>query len=102
MPLGCVNLVQIVPPHQSHGRQSAGKKTHNKTENRDGGQSPNNLVKQTKSSRSTVFDLKGLILSENGADMVRNVLLIFIHDKLSINKVTVKVTQTIIHCLITT
>ena len=29
--------------------------------------------------------------------MVRNVLLIFIHDKLSINKVTVKVTQTTDH-----
>ena len=81
-------------PRPPIGRQ---KKTHNKTENRDGGQSPNNLVKQTKSSRSTVFALKGLILSENGANMVRNVLIIFIHDKLSISKVTVKVTQTTIH-----
>ena len=44
-----------------------------------------------------VFALKGPILSENGVEMVRNVLLIFIHDKLSINKVTVKVTQTTVH-----
>ena len=33
------------------------------------------------------------ILSENGANMVRNVFLIFIHDKLSINEVRIKVTQ---------
>ena len=50
-------------------------------------------MKETKTSRSTVFALKGSILSENGANMVRNVFLIFIHDKLSINEVRIKVTQ---------
>ena len=31
--------------------------------------------------------------------MVRNVFLIFIHDKLSINEVRIKVTQATLHCL---
>ena len=45
-----------------------------------------------------VFTLKGPILSENGAYMVRNVLLIFIHDKLCINEVKIKLTQTSAYC----
>ena len=77
-----------------HGRVLLNKKTHNKTKNSYGKQSPNYFVKQTKTSRSTVFALKGPILSENGANMVRNVFLIFIHDKLCINEVKIKLTQT--------
>ena len=56
-------------------------------------QIPKKFVKQTKTSRGLNFAFQGPILSENGANMVRNVFLIFIHDKLSINEVRIKVTQ---------
>ena len=56
-------------------------------------------MKETFASRSVTFASQGLILSKKEADVVRNVFLIFIHDKLSINEVRIKVTQANIHSI---
>ena len=60
---------------ESYAVVVAGRKEnkHNKTENFFTNQNPKKLVKQTKTSRTTSFALNGPILSENEANMVRNI-----------------------------
>ena len=92
-----MNLFFKVPPHQSHGSRLAGKKTHNKTKNCDGDQNPNNIQKQTLTSRGTKLSLNGPILSEIEVKDLLQLLLIFIHHTSSINEVKLKLTQTTVH-----
>ena len=51
---------------------------HNKTENFFTSQNPKKLVKQTKTSRTTVLALNGPILRENAANMVIIIVLKYI------------------------
>ena len=51
---------------------------HNKTENFFTNQNPKKLVKQTKTSSTTVLALNGPILHENEANMVRIIVLKYI------------------------
>ena len=51
------------------------------------------LMKETFASRSVNFACQSSISSENNVNMVRNVLLIFIHHKFPIYEVIIKLTQ---------